>query len=338
MSTAGGIPGYQEGVPERFVPEEMHGQLVEAEHIARYRWSTRFCAGRRVLDAGCGVGYGAAMLRRAGAEHVTAVDISEAIVEVARQAAPEGVSCEAADIQQLPYADASFDFVVCFEAIEHVEDPDRALDELARVLSPGGLLAISSPNRARYVPGNPHHRHEYLPEELRSALARRFPAVRLAAQHVMVASVISASDGDGEAGPATVERMAAPAPEDETYILALAGGDPPAPGADAVTLTQFVELRQWLDLYERQDEIARAQAQALAEMHSIRQDRQEALTLLAERESRLAELEERLRAKLYDATQRADRLQRLVDDLTGSLSWRATAPVRRAVQAARARR
>ena len=83
------LAGLRDGVPERFVPAEMHGQLVEAEHLARYLWATRFAAGRRVLDAGCGMGYGSVLLAAAGAESVEGVDASEAVIAVAEEQAGE---------------------------------------------------------------------------------------------------------------------------------------------------------------------------------------------------------------------------------------------------------
>ncbi|HSZ70430.1 MAG TPA: methyltransferase domain-containing protein [Solirubrobacteraceae bacterium] len=332
-----------EGVPERFVPAEMHGELVEAEHMARYQWASAFCAGRRVLDAGCGVGYGAHLLKRAGASEVLAVDISEAIIEVAGNDAPDGVVCEVADLRALGYLDDSFDLVVCFEVIEHVDEQDRVLDQLARVLRPGGLLLISSPNRGRYVPGNPHHRREYVPSELRVALESRFGAVRLLAQHAMLASAI-ASPHDQQFDGAHVERLVEPGEEDEIYTLAIAGEELPPESPPMVALTQFLEIRQWLKRYDGQDRVLKEQARALGELDAMRRERLEALDLLASREQTLAELPV-LRERLAQATSalpsleeqvgalraRVDELaraERVARDMRASLSWRITAPLR----------
>ena len=76
-------PPAEEPVPERFVPDAMRGQLVAAEHVARYTWASAFCSGRRVLDAGCGAGYGSELLNGAGASEVVAVDSSEAALQLA---------------------------------------------------------------------------------------------------------------------------------------------------------------------------------------------------------------------------------------------------------------
>ena len=175
-------------VPERFVPESMRDELLAAEHLARYEWAGGLAPGRRVLDAGCGTGYGAEMLAAAGAASVMGVDSAAAVVEAARARAGGRLAFERADVARLPYDDGSFDLVTCFEVIEHVPDPGAVLGELRRVLAPGGVLAISSPNADRYPPGNPHHVREFTTSEFRALLAEAFPAVRLLAQHQWISS------------------------------------------------------------------------------------------------------------------------------------------------------
>ena len=64
------------------------------------------------------------------------------------------------------------------------------LGELARVLAPGGVLAISSPNADRYPTGNPHHVREFTTDEFRALLAEAFREVRLLAQHQWVSSAV----------------------------------------------------------------------------------------------------------------------------------------------------
>src|SRR4029079_8091671 len=86
------------------------------------------------------------------------------------------------------------DFVVCSKFLEHLENPEVGLDELARVLSEGGLLAVSSPNRGVYPPGNPHHIREYTASELGDSLARRFTNVQLLRQHAGQTSAILAEE------------------------------------------------------------------------------------------------------------------------------------------------
>ncbi len=331
-----------EEIPERFVPEEMRGQLVEAEHMARYSWAAGFCSGRRVLDAGCGVGYGAEMLNRAGASEVVAIDNSQAALELAKSAVSAGVTLELGDVRDVDHGDGSFDVVVCFEVIEHVEEPDRVLDELTRLLRPDGLLLISSPNRERYVPGNPHHRHELTRSELQAKLDARFPSARIISQHVMLASVISWS-GAPAGEDAQVKRMINPDMEDEIYLLAMAGSDlPPDPG-QVVTLGKFAEARRWLRHIELQKRFINDQSHYLQDLEGQETNRRAALARLAEAEQELAELRhlhaelEEARRELVGAHEREAELRQLRAIAT-SKSWQFTAPLRRLADQARRRR
>jgi 2-polyprenyl-3-methyl-5-hydroxy-6-metoxy-1,4-benzoquinol methylase len=163
---------------ERFDPGEDAGKLIDSEHRGRYWWAAQAVAGRDVLDAGCGVGYGLEVLATAGAASVTGVDIDEGAVERARERRVAG-EILTGDLRKLPFEDESFDVVVCFETIHHVADGERALGELHRVLRPGGLLLISSPSPDVYQRGNEHHVHEYRPGGARrgdrGALRERAP-------------------------------------------------------------------------------------------------------------------------------------------------------------------
>lgn len=100
--------------------------------------------GRRVLDVGCGEGATLHHLGRpAGA---VGVDLFEDKIEFARTEIPE---CEfhAASIYRLPFEDGRFDHVLLRDVIHHLDSPARALDELARVLAPGGRLDVLEPCR-----------------------------------------------------------------------------------------------------------------------------------------------------------------------------------------------
>lgn len=131
--------------PERLVPGTIEWELYEVEHRQRYEWAAKHCAGLRVLDVACGVGYGSEILRQAGAMKVVGVDLAlEAISPNGHQRLALYAN---ADACRLPFADGSFDVVVSFETIEHVAKPERLLQEIVRVLKPGGVGICSSPNR-----------------------------------------------------------------------------------------------------------------------------------------------------------------------------------------------
>ena len=102
--------------------------------------------GRRWLDVGCGTGELAFMAAATGAD-VTGCDLSPTLVETARrQAAAQGVDVtfEVGDAEALPYADASFDIVTSSVGAIFAPDHRAVASELARVLHPGGELALSA--------------------------------------------------------------------------------------------------------------------------------------------------------------------------------------------------
>ena len=235
--------------PERFDPSTMHGTLIEAEHLARYWWAMHFVDGKRVLDAGCGNAYGTATLARAGATDVVGVDIDAAVLEAARGSLPDNVSLQTADLRALPFEDAAFDVAVCFEVIEHVDNPERVISELRRVLAQDGLLIVSSPNRDVYPAGNPHHKHEFLPDELAGALAERFDQVRLVRQHDWLASAVLEDEAfeldDAGSFEASVRKTLAAKPGQELYTLALASSAPLPTVPLQVVLTQTADAKWW---------------------------------------------------------------------------------------------
>lgn len=352
--------------PERFDPATMHGEIIEAEHLARYRWVSPLAADRRVLDAGCGTAYGSLLLAEAGALEVTGVDRASDVLDAVREKLPATVALEEGDVTALPYEDGRFDLVVCFEVIEHLEDPGRALDEFRRVLAPAGLLAVSSPNRNVYPPGNPHHVHEYTPAELEDELSSRFAFTDLRRQHTWITSGVlddeqfRRSDDASLGEDVRVRKLGADEPGGELYTIALAGQDELPDAGAALELTSAVELRRWDALWHEQSEVLTQQEELLsaherifAEHAAVGSQLQRELGLLrsqlAHTESQLARMPE-LDAQLRELLQTNDdllalnhelqRRQRHLQELeaiaarytvlVGSSSWRLTGPLRRA--------
>jgi SAM-dependent methyltransferase len=130
-----------------------------------------------VLEAGCGEGYGAALLSAAGAATVLALDLDAATL--AHAASTYDVAAARANLVALPVADRAVDVVVCSQTVEHLWEQDRFVAECARVLRPGGRLLLSTPNRLTFPPGNVFHHRELDADELRALVAERFADVRV---------------------------------------------------------------------------------------------------------------------------------------------------------------
>jgi SAM-dependent methyltransferase len=150
-------------------------------HVVAYQFAAERVNGARVLDAGCGEGYGTDILAHA-ASSVVGVDLELPVVRRAIERYPRA-QFRAGDIAALPFENASFDAVVSLQVIEHVGDPARLLQECARVLRPGGTLILSTPNRLTFSKDgirNPFHSLEFAPAELRSLVEQWFADVSLA--------------------------------------------------------------------------------------------------------------------------------------------------------------
>lgn len=132
------VHGYSQREHERLLDQA--STLTELLHR-----DTRYPAGSRVLEAGCGVGAQTVTLARNSPEaHFTCIDVSPRSLEAARARAAslENVSFQQADIFALPFPEERFDHVfVCF-VLEHLDRPGEALAALRSRLAPGGTLTV----------------------------------------------------------------------------------------------------------------------------------------------------------------------------------------------------
>ena len=197
---------------------------TQYEHLHRYALAQSLAAGRDVVDLGCGEGYGAHRLSLV-ARSVRAVDLAAEAVSAARvRYAASHLRFLVGDATHTGLEDASADLVVAFEIYEHLENPADLLAEARRLLRPGGLLLVSTPNRAVYSEArgyqNPFHRHEADRQEFARALRLHFPQVRLHGQRILRLSAIwdqAGSDGPADL-PAAALRDVPP-----VYLLGLCG-------------------------------------------------------------------------------------------------------------------
>lgn len=173
---------------ERIIPGQVEADLWN-EHAARYWFAQQYAPGRRVLDAGCGAGYGAHRLS-ALASSVTALDVApEALAHAREHYSRDNLRFVQGSCSAPPFAARSFDLIVCFEVIEHLADWRACLEGFRRILKEDGVLVISTPNRSYYAESrsesgpNPFHVHEFDCEEFASALRELFPQVDLLTQN-----------------------------------------------------------------------------------------------------------------------------------------------------------
>ena len=300
---------------ERVIPGQVDADLWN-EHLARYAFAAPFAAGRRVVDAGCGAGYGAAALAPA-ARTVLGVDASADAIRYAREHyfAPNlgflPASCAA-----LPLPDASVDLVVALEVIEHLAEWQRFLDEARRVLTPAGRLIVSTPNKEYYAESrrltgpNPYHVHEFEFEEFSAQLRELFPYVTLFFQNhvegISFQPLVSSPEVPPEvrAGPGTADPAAA------HFFIALCSLEP-QPAARA-----FLYLPGTGNvLRERELHIGRLEAEVATKdrwLDHLRTEKQDlvdmfrAQTAQLERSNRWAE---ELDDKLHSAQDRVVELQ-----------------------------
>lgn len=162
---------------ERLPEGDPHFQADMARHLAAYLVARPYCAGRHVLDAGCGEGYGSALVAEVAAS-VLGVDRSAAaLARAAASHAGPRVAFACVDLERLDAVRRRFDVVLNFQVLEHLADPRPLLRQLAAHLEPGGLLVLTTPNRPMSVSENPYHVHEYTADELAAALAPHFAEV-----------------------------------------------------------------------------------------------------------------------------------------------------------------
>jgi SAM-dependent methyltransferase len=253
----------------------MEGQLLEAEHVARYRWAAVLAEGKRVLDAGCGTGYGAELLASEGAAGVVAVDVDPEVIEAAQRDGSSTVTFAAADLRELPAGLGTFDVVVCFEVLEHIDEPEAALDRLSAALAPNGILVVSSPNRDVYPPGNPFHKHEFTPDELGEALAARFAHVRLVRQQDWLAAGLFDDDDFArvDAQAITVAKAVPGEPGKELYSIGLAGASPLPATPPFVMLTQTADVRWWQELLQSLREEVAAKSRHVSDLEGWLKER-----------------------------------------------------------------
>lgn len=158
---------------ERTIPGLAEENYWFRRHEVVYERLADRCAGRDVLEAGCGEGYGADLIADV-ARRVIGLDYDESAVAHVKARYPR-VEMLHGNLAALPLPDEAVDVVVNFQVIEHLWDQGQFVAECGRVLRPGGVLLMSTPNRITFSPGrdtpiNPFHTRELNAAELTELL------------------------------------------------------------------------------------------------------------------------------------------------------------------------
>lgn len=299
---------------ERVIPGEVDCDLWN-EHVARYWFAARMARGRRVLDAGCGSGYGADVLA-SEAREILGIDISDDAVDYARQHYHGPiVRFERGSCLEIPAPDGSFDLVVAFEIIEHLTDWRAFLREVRRVLAPAGQLLVSTPNRLYYAESraalgpNPFHVHEFEYSEFQRELEAVFPRVALYLENHTDAIVFAKAAFEGVAESRLEEGGAKP--QDAHFFLAVCSDT----GETMVPAFTYVPRAANM-LRERERHIDVLESQLRERMARVVELQDELVSEQTNARARIDQLE----AELGEAVATATRLGGELEDKVGELA------------------
>ncbi len=332
---------------ERIIPGQVDVDLLN-EHMARYTFAARLARGKRVLDAGCGAGYGSAELAQA-ADSVVGVDRApEAIGFAQANYGLPNLRFEQASCDALPHPGGSFDLVVAFEVIEHLDHWREFLLEARRVLAPAGQFIISTPNKLYYTESrgptgaNPFHVHEFDFEEFQSELHAVFSHVSMYLEN----HVEGVTFQPHEAGHTVEVRVDAghPVPDESHFFVAVCAhrrqlGNPTyvyVPRAAnvlrererhiALLEGELATKNEWLD--KAQQDLAEFDRLSRQQKEELERSNQWAETLnreLEERRARIVELQEEFAREQESARKVAEgyaaRFREQEEDLERSNQW-----------------
>jgi 2-polyprenyl-3-methyl-5-hydroxy-6-metoxy-1,4-benzoquinol methylase/glycosyltransferase involved in cell wall biosynthesis len=344
---------FAEFMHERYIPGTWT-ELSDYEHVPRYVIASTFASGKRVLDFGCGVGFGSFLLGEK-ANSVLAVDNSRDALQWAdrfyrrsnlRFALNEDLG------GSLP--PASFDLVVCFEVVEHLETERQAtlIENFCRLLTPDGLLLVSTPdpNATELYGPNPFHLAELRKNQFEKLLRDHFRFVAICEQKALPAIIFN---GVTDGNPPACCSFEAPASKQEHCVLnwvAVCSNSveviaPSAAFIDSksnvvrqrilstrqINQLQLKCLEQAAQLDQLRAEIARYQSQidALAKGRAESAERARQLeNLLDDQIAQSAEKVDQLNEKIQHLHLAVYEAKRLSDGMRQSLSWRLTRPLR----------
>lgn len=164
---------------------------MDGVHTKPYIYAAQFVQDKSVLDCGCGGGYGSDYLAKNGARTVIGTDLSVWSIDQAKMLyKQDNLQFLVMDGTDLKFKDCIFDVVTSFQVIEHLRDCKKHLSEVKRVLKPGGIFIIATPNKNitsphREKPIFPFHIKEFYPNELYTLLRGYFEEVKVMGQKIV---------------------------------------------------------------------------------------------------------------------------------------------------------
>lgn len=168
---------------ERILPKTklFHRQI--AVHMSRYRFACNFVRGKKTLDVACGCGYGTYFLSQY-ADSIMGGDISKEAIEYAQEHyCRENLEFKVLDVNNACLEDALFDCIVSFETIEHLDTPEKSVNEIHRLLKTGGYFIVSVPNGViDKLVDNDFHRQHFTLKDFEEILNKKFCVIDIKGQ------------------------------------------------------------------------------------------------------------------------------------------------------------
>jgi glycosyltransferase involved in cell wall biosynthesis/SAM-dependent methyltransferase len=308
---------------ERLVPgaencEPSFAAKMYHEHAARYLFGAQIVERRRVLDIGCGVGYGTALLADAGAAEIVAFDVSPEAIDHARlHYARPSISYEVASADEFEFG--QFDVITCFELLEHVADQERVLANIARSLAANGLALISTPRPHGSEPQSVFHIHELGFDEFHELIEKYFGHSIYWFEANQYGSRIDTESASDEARVVSLERSQFD-PQHADYFVVAAGNDELR--ADRFRPVHVLGDASYVLTLERDVEVLRDAERSLKETLTSTEEDYETEVRALRRDLARSE------RALARAEERHDRAVQHTRAMTQTISWRFTRPLR----------
>jgi len=152
---------------------------IKERQMAAYYRSLEYVTGLRILEVGCGEGIGASLLATKAAS-VVALDYSKNALGVAyEQYGADNIEFTLMKVPPIDFPEMSFDAVICFQIIEHLENPEGLVAEIKRILRENGFAIFATVNKAETLSDNPYHINEFEAGDFQNLLKAHFAEVEM---------------------------------------------------------------------------------------------------------------------------------------------------------------